>query len=450
MAGKRKPRRKRVGRVSYYPRRNGWHIYYRDGGRAIRRRVADDEQSAAQVAAQINAQLASGSPTLLAFQPVEVRALRQRFLAHHEDVCRSSLATIRRYRAATQHLETFALSQSPVPLAHQVPATQFVRYLRSIAVSPNGHPHSNKRQLRDKGIRFVIEVCRSLYGYATRHRHLPPYQANPFSDLRPERMGVTDSKPIFVFTEGQELAFLRAASEWSFPIHFTLAKTGLRAGELRHLLVEDLDLDAGWLAVRNKPGLGWRSKTGRERNVPLCAELVAVLRRVLGRRRAGPVFLRERLQPSSSSLVGIDQQQLERAVAQRQQQSAAAAICMGREQLARLARTVWRDAGAVRHEMIRISFIRAARAAGLAEATCPKSWRHTFATLLQDANVDPLIRQQTLGHSRGRDARSALGMTGVYSHSRPETQRHQIDEAIRRWPQSLALARQWAAGDRSR
>ena len=40
-------------------------------------------------------------------------------------------------------------------------------------------------------------------------------------------------------------------------------------------------------------------------------------------------------------------------------------------------------------------------ALGLEEATCPKSWRHTFATLLQDSNVDPLVRQITLGCGAG-------------------------------------------------
>jgi len=64
----------------------------------------------------------------------------------------------------------------------------------------------------------------------------------------------------------------------------------------------------------------------------------------------------------------------------------------------RIAQTVWRDAGAVKADAIRKSFIHTMRLLGHPEATCPKSWRHTFATLLQDANVDPLIRQITLGH----------------------------------------------------
>ena len=83
----------------------------------------------------------------------------------------------------------------------------------------------------------------------------------------------------------------------------------------------------------------------------------------------------------------------ERVCADRQRAAGPAA---SRAELLRIARTVWRDAGAVKADAIRTSFVRVMRAIGHPEATCPKSWRHSFATLLQDANVDPLIRQLTL------------------------------------------------------
>src|SRR5262245_46653326 len=66
---------------------------------------------------------------------------------------------------------------------------------------------------------------------------------------------------------------------------------------------------------------------------------------------------------------------------------------LSRNEQSRIARAAWRDAGAICPDHIRTSFLRIARAIGRPEATCPKSWRHSFATLLQDANVDPLIRQ---------------------------------------------------------
>jgi integrase len=115
-----------------------------------------------------------------------------------------------------------------------------------------------------------------------------------------------------------------------------------------------------------------------------------------------------------------------------------------RSEILRIARSVWRDAGAVKADAIRNSFIRITRAIGQPEATCPKSWRHTFATLLQDANVDPLVRQNTLGHKPTLDA--GLGMTANYTHTRRHTQRQQIEEALRLWPQSLELARDLLKG----
>ena len=66
------------------------------------------------------------------------------------------------------------------------------------------------------------------------------------------------------------------------------------------------------------------------------------------------------------------------------------------------------------------------KALGRPEATCPKSWRHSYATLLQDANVDPLIRQQTLGHKPTNG--NGLGMTANYTHTRGETQYAQIEQ----------------------
>ena len=99
---------------------------------------------------------------------------------------------------------------------------------------------------------------------------------------------------------------------------------------------------------------------------------------------------------------------------------------------------MWRDAGAVKADAVRQSFIRVAAAIGHPQATCPKSWRHTFATLRQDANVDLLVRQRTLGDRP--TAGTGLGMTATYTHTRPETQREQILAALRRWPEGLRLA----------
>lgn len=276
-----------------------------------------------------------------------------------------------------------------------------------------------------------------MYNFALKRRHLPPYVSNPFSELPLDRFKIEDAKPIFVFNEDTELAFFKAASGWAFPIHFTLAKTGLRIGEATHLLIEEVDLDGGWLHVRNKIELGWRIKTGQERSVPLLSEVVAILRAVIGKRRGGPVFLREKLASKSPKLVG-NRVELEAELKTRIAAARSNNEALSRTFLQGLARKIWWDAGEVKPNIVRKSFVRIMEKIGHPEATCPKSWRHSFATLLQDANVDPLIRQQTLGHKPTNS--NGLGMTANYTHTRPETQRQQIEQALRRWTTSLACA----------
>jgi integrase len=448
----RRSSRLRVGRVSLYTHHGALWLYYREGGKTVRRKVCDALSDVAQVVNQLNLHLGVANapapavvhtqpigavPPQAPFTPVSVSDLRERFLDYHEQVLRSSVGTVHRYRSATAHLIGFVAQQRTPPQAHEVSPADFAAYLRQLEVAPNGHSKARKRKLRDKGVRFILETCRSLYAFALKRRHLPPDAGNPFSELPLDRLKIEDAKPIFVFTDGTELAFLKATSDWAFPIHFTLAKTGLRVGELVHLLIEDLDLDGGWLHVRNKTELGWRVKTGNERSVPLLPEVVAVLRAVTGKRRSGPVFLREKLAGKTPALVG-GRRELARVCEDRQQAARQAGQPLARAESHRIAGGVWRDAGVVKADVLRTSFVRVMQGIGHPEATCPKSWRHSFATLLQDANVDPLIRQQTLGHKPTNG--SGLGMTANYTHTRGETQREQIEQALRRWPKSLRLA----------
>jgi integrase len=419
-----------------------WWVYYRDDGRQVRRRIGPTRGEAEQVASQVTGQLAVGAPTPFSFSPISVRQLCQEFLNYHEHVLHSSVATIRRYGAATRHLERYAKSL-PEPLAHEVRPDAFAVYLRTLETAPNGHANARKRRLRSKGVQFILETCRGMYTFAGRRRHLPPYVGNPFSDLPIDKLKVDDAKPVFVFDADTEATFLRAADDWAFPIHFTLAKTGLRIGELTHLLIEDLEIAERLLRVRNKPGLGWRVKTGQDRLVPLLFEVVAVLRRVIGGRSHGPVFLRPDFGCGAKPVIAGDLRALEK-ICQGRQQSADGAL--SRLAALQVANTVWRDAGAIKTDAVRTSFVQIADTVGF-EATCPKSWRHTFATLLQDANVDPVVRQVTLGH-RPTDG-GALGMTARYTHTRAQTQRRQVEDALRQWPQSLELARAWAEGARS-
>jgi len=54
------------------------------------------------------------------------------------------------------------------------------------------------------------------------------------------------------------------------------------------------------------------------------------------------------------------------------------------------------------------------------------------------------VRQVTLGHHSGG---TGLGVTARYTHTRPETQRVQIEAALRLWPKSLEFINRWLQGD---
>lgn len=443
-----RPQRRRIGSVSLFLHHGAWWISYSnklEGERLVRRRVGKSEEEAAIVAAQVNAQLAADAPTLFSFKPVSCADLQQRFVAFHADIQRTSLATVRRYRTATLHLAQFSAVRGDSRKAHEIDVEEFVRYLRALKIAPNGHPHTKKRRLRDKGIQYILQTCRSMYSYAAKKRLLPPYFENPFSNLAGRRFRIEDAKPIFVFDQATEVQFLRACDPWAFPIQFTLAKTGARPGEIAHLLIEDVELDGGWLRIREKPELGWRVKTRQERAIPMVPELVAVLRRTIGDRRHGPLFLRQRYRPNNESLSQATRVQLaaevKRRVAAKESQENAV---LSRERIASICHAVWQAAGAVRVDRIRTAFIQVAQSLGLEDVTCPKSWRHSFATLLLEARVDPLIRQLVLGHAPSNFGEGALGMTTRYSHPTEELIKSEVLRALQLRTPSLRVAGEYS------
>ena len=102
----------------------------------------------------------------------------------------------------------------------------------------------------------------------------------------------------------------------------------------------------------------------------------------------------------------------------------------------KVAKSIWNRTGAVDEDRIRIEFGRVANAIGLVGQTAPKVLRHQFATVLQEGRVDPLVRNLLMGHAAGGDrgAGSGLGMTAVYTHTRPETIREQLIGAFMNRP----------------
>lgn len=435
-----------VGNVRGYLRGRVWYLYYHEQGQRRRPRVGPDRVIARQMAAQINSQLEVGAPSSLSFEPIAFVELRDRWLHRHEHVLRSSVQTIRRYRTATEHLIRYAQMVRPVKVVSNFTvshAEDFVRHLRSIRVSPNGHPNSAKRPLLDKGIQYILETCRTLFAYAIKRRHLSPYAENPFSALELGRLPIEHFRKIVLPTADQQIALLKACDNWQLPIYVTLMLTGLRPGELGHLLLpEDIDFEQNLLFVRNRINLGWQIKTRNERTIPLVPCLARLLKAHMGTRAQGPVFLRRQFateySPSWSS-ISLAEKELNRRV--QQLEEAAKEPCSSAVK-ATLARRLWVEWGLVDADRIRTDFIRLTKQIGAPTITAPKTLRHLFATTLQDANVDPMIRNELMGHSTTDTCRNGLGMTGTYTHTRLETKRSQLESAFVQSPIATIVTQQ--------
>jgi hypothetical protein len=86
-------------------------------GQRRRPRIGPDLEAARQMTAQINSQFEAGAPAALSFEAIAILELRNHRLTHHEQVLRSSSASIKKYGAATEHLIRYIQNVKPVNLA---------------------------------------------------------------------------------------------------------------------------------------------------------------------------------------------------------------------------------------------------------------------------------------------------------------------------------------------
>jgi hypothetical protein len=123
-----------VGKVHAYLRGRIWYLRYSKNGLRKQSRVGPDRDHARQMAAKINSQLENSVPSTLGFESLTIIELRNRWPGRHEDVRRSSLSTISRYRIATEYLIRFLTSEC----RHLVDAIQLIQPAPSVAVTLNG------------------------------------------------------------------------------------------------------------------------------------------------------------------------------------------------------------------------------------------------------------------------------------------------------------------------
>ena len=427
----RERRVEKIGRVTIYKRGRAYYVYYREGGKSVRRKVDGNLVAARAAASRINATLEEGTPSPFGFTPITIEALVQEYLGYCEEIQGLALRTLDRYRAALEHFVRFSCIQAKAARADRVTdatVQDFVRWLRQQPRARNGAKKGKQDRYTPSGVRFVLGACRTAFNWAGKRRYLPPYAENPFTVLPIDRMFKSERTQVRLLTPEEERKFFDSCDEWQTPIFFVLATYGLRVGELTHLLVSDVSLEDAVFKVRSKPEMYWEVKTGRERDLPLPQEMLPVFDHLIGDRKEGflfvnkPFFLGE--QKPAETFTSA------RALSARLQglaQEAQGGEVLGRRAVKRRVSEHLRHLGQIPEKRVRQEFMKITTKIGCPEVTRVHSLRHLFSTRAQEKGENPLLVQGILGHT-------TLGMTSQYTHFGIESVREAMTRMLENDP----------------
>lgn len=202
----------RIGRVSIYRRGRTYYLYYREHGKSHRRNIDGNLATARATASKVNASLEEGSPSPFGYTSIAVEELIAHFLSYCEDVKRLAFRTLDRYRAALGHFERFTQTRTTGLTADRVDERtidDFIKWLRKESRARNGGTKGNQDRYTNSGIKFILSVCRTAFGWAGKRRYLAPYSGasaikwettrlSPDSSRyrrRGERFSLTTQKP---------------------------------------------------------------------------------------------------------------------------------------------------------------------------------------------------------------------------------------------------------------
>ncbi|CAN5912676.1 hypothetical protein BH23PLA1_BH23PLA1_35430 [soil metagenome] len=419
----------RIGPVTIYKRGLTYSLYYREGGATRRRKVEGNLAVARATATKVADALAEKRSTPIGHRRTTPREMADGYLDHIAHVQRLALRTQDRYRAALERFLEFTEDVGLARIDQIVEATveDFVRWLRGQTRTRNGAIRGKRDVYKTGGIRFILSTCRTAFNWASRRRMLPAYAENPFTRFPIDSLRDRDEDDVdqHVFSAAQERDFFAACSEWQRGIFTMLATYGLRVGELTHLLIEDVNFEAGSITIRSKPELLWHVKTGRRRQLPLVLSIREMLLQRIGDRKTGFVFLNQEhhnrhLKPSRSFSSAVTfRSHLEAIIADLVASHPEASEREKRRVVTAFCRTM----GQIPEKRVRGEFMKLTRAIGCPQFTRAHDLRHLFSSRAQEAGVNPLLVQELLGHA-------SLDMTRRYTHLGLEVKR----DALGRMP----------------
>ncbi len=412
----------RIGSVTIYQRGTSYHLYYRENGKTIRRRVDGNLAVARATAGKVIQSLAEDRPSLFSYTRTSPPQLVSGYVDYARDVQQLAIGTVARYRSALQLFEAFC-THAEISFIDQVdrPAVEdLIRWLRGKTRTRNGAKRGKCKPYETSGIKYVASTCRTAINWAIRRRMLPPYFENPFGGfdktLLKDRTG--DEDDFLIFSPQQCRDFFDACNDWQHGLFEMLVTYGMRVGELSHLLVEDVDFEAKAIHIRSKPWLLWFVKSRRRRDLPITPAIETLLRQRIGERQAGFVFLEDRFvrgkrQPAKQLADPTSfRRYFERLAATLRDANPAVDDAVIQKAIIKACRPL----GQVVPKRVREEFCRLTTEIGCPEFTRAHDLRHVFISRAQEQEMNPLLVSDLVGHA-------TLVMTRKYTHLRLEAKR---------------------------
>ncbi len=417
----------RIGSVTIFKRGSTFYLYYRENGQTKRPKIEGNLSVARATAAKVAAALAEDRPSPVSFQRTSPAELVDQYLDYAETVQCLAWRTLDRYRAALSHLRDFwhELGLTKIDAVSVATVEDFVRWLRGQTRTRNGHRNGKRRQYKLAGIKFILSTCKTAFNWGYRRRMLPPYASNPFSEFRASALKDNEANDEIerIFTPQQEQDFFAACSEWQRGLFLPLALLGMRAGELTHLLISDVDLDLGIIHIRSKPEMLWRVKTRRRRDLPLVGELRDLFVKLIADRKSGFVLLNQEFatgERKPARRFNSDSELRQYLIKMLDKYRDEHPSAQERE-LRRQAVKFCRSIGQIPVKRLRMEFCGLTAAIGCPEFSRVHDLRHLFTSRAQEAGANPLFVQQILGHT-------TLDMTRKYTHLDVEAMRRTIEQ----------------------
>ena len=419
----------RIGKVTIYKRGLAHYLYFRENGKSVRKPVEGSLAAARATAHKVAGSIQEGRPSPIGFERISPEELVKAFIEYTRDVQGLALRSRDRYRAALEHFRDFAVEKNikGIDLVTQATIEDFVKWLRQQTRARNGMANGKQGSFKLGGIQFILSTCRTAFNWAAKRRHLPPYTDNPFTsfpiDKLKDRSETTAAGQIFS-AEEQKL-FFESCTPWQYSMFMTLATYGLRVGELTHLLIDDVDFEAGAVMIRSKPELFWLVKTGRERVLPIFPQIKPLFEKAIRGRKAGFVFLNEDFASGETKMPVVFPthrafQQHVQNLASKTRESASAAP--DERALMRVVRDFCRTIGQIPERRVRAEFMKLSKKINRPDLTRAHDLRHLFASRAQELGLNPILVQELLGHT-------TLEMTRRYTHLGLDAKRDALQKA---------------------